>query len=154
MTAPGFVHLHVHTEYSLIDSVVRLSGLVAATAAAGMPAVAITDQGNLFGLVKFYRQALDAGIKPLIGAEIRVTGREEQADGARLVLLCRNAAGYRSLSRLLSRAWLEGQVDGIPQVHASWFDGGATSGLVALSGGQDGVLGRALLGGPPPAGPA
>ena len=149
MTAPGFVHLHVHTEYSLIDSVVRLPGLVAATAAAGMPAVAITDQGNLFALVKFYRQALDAGIKPLIGAEVWVTGREEQAEAARLVLLCRNGAGYRSLSRLLSRAWLEGQNDGIPQVHASWFDGGATSGLIALSGGQDGVLGRALLGGPP-----
>ena len=149
MTAPGFVHLHLHTEYSLIDSVVRLPELVAATAAAGMPAVAMTDQGNLFGLVKFYRAALAAGIKPVIGAEVWVTGREEQAEAARLVLLCRNAAGYRSLSRLLSRAWLEGQDNGIPLVRASWLDGGATSGLIALSGGQDGVLGRALLAGPP-----
>ena len=149
MTAPGFVHLHLHTEYSLIDSVVRLPELVAATAAAGMPAVAMTDQGNLFGLVKFYRAALAAGIKPVIGAEVWVTGREEQADAARLVLLCRNAAGYRSLSRLLSRAWLEGQENGIPLVHASWFDAQSTTGLIALSGGQDGVLGRTLLSGPP-----
>jgi DNA polymerase-3 subunit alpha len=149
MTAPGFVHLHVHTEYSLVDSVIRLPELIAAAAAAGTPAVAMTDQGNLFGLVKFYRAALDAGIKPVVGAEVWVTGRDEQAEAARLVLLCRNAAGYRSLSRLLSRAWLEGQDNGIPQVHASWFDGGAASGLIALSGGQDGVLGRALLSGPP-----
>ena len=82
MTAPGFVHLHVHTEYSLIDSVVRLPELVAAAAAAGMPAVAMTDQGNLFGLVKFYREALAAGIKPVVGAEVWVIGREEQAEAA------------------------------------------------------------------------
>jgi DNA polymerase-3 subunit alpha len=149
MTTPGFVHLHVHTEYSLIDSVVRLPDLVEAVAAAGMPAVAMTDQSNLFGLVKFYREALDAGIKPVIGAEVRVTGQEDQADAARLVLLCRNAAGYRSLSRLLSRAWLEGQDNGVPRVHVSWFDDGAASGLIALSGGSDGVLGRNLLSGPP-----
>ncbi|MDQ1302456.1 MAG: polymerase subunit alpha, partial [Pseudomonadota bacterium] len=149
MTTPAFVHLHVHTEYSLIDSVVRLPNLVEAVAVAGMPAVAMTDQSNLFGLVKFYREALDAGIKPVIGAEVRVTGHDDQADAARLVLLCRNAAGYRSLSRLLSRAWLEGQDNGVPRVQASWFDDGAASGLIALSGGPEGVLGRNLLSGPP-----
>jgi DNA polymerase-3 subunit alpha len=149
MTTPAFVHLHVHTEYSLVDSVVRLPELIKAVAAAGMPAVAMTDQSNLFGLVKFYREALDAGIKPVIGAEIRVTGREEQAEPARLVLLCRNTEGYRSLSRLLSRAWLEGQDNGVPRVQASWLDGGAASGLIALSGGPDGLLGHTLLGGPP-----
>ena len=73
----------------------------------------------------------------VIGAEIRVTGQEDQADAARLVLLCRNAAGYRSLSRLLSRAWLEGQDNGVPRVHVSWFDDGAASGLIALSGGSE-----------------
>jgi DNA polymerase-3 subunit alpha len=149
MSTPAFVHLHVHTEYSLVDSVVRLPELIGAVAAAGMPAVAMTDQSNLFGLVKFYREALDAGIKPVIGAEIRVIGRDEQAEPARLVLLCRNAAGYRSLSRLLSRAWLEGQDNGVPRVQASWLDGGATSGLIALSGGPDGLLGHTLLSGPP-----
>ncbi|MBM4221364.1 MAG: DNA polymerase III subunit alpha, partial [Gammaproteobacteria bacterium] len=149
MSLPGFVHLHVHTEYSLVDSVVRLPELIGAVAAAGMPAVAMTDQSNLFGLVKFYREALDAGIKPVIGAELRVAGREEQPEAARVVLLCRNAEGYRSLSRLLSRAWLEGQDNGVPRVQASWLDGGAASGLIALSGGPDGLLGHTLLSGPP-----
>jgi DNA polymerase-3 subunit alpha len=71
----GFVHLRVHTEYSLSDSVVRIADLVAAAAAAGMPAVAVTDQNNLFAMVKFYREALKCGIKPLIGVDLLV--REE-----------------------------------------------------------------------------
>ena len=81
-----FVHLHLHTEYSLVDSTIRIDRLVNACAAAGMPAVAMTDQSNLFGLVKFYREALDAGIKPVIGAEVRVTGHDDQADAAALDL--------------------------------------------------------------------
>ena len=78
---PGFVHLHVHTEYSLVDSVVRVPELVAAAAAAGMPAVAITDQGNLFGLVKFYRAALAAGVQPIVGAEVWLRWRPGQESG-------------------------------------------------------------------------
>ena len=68
----GFVHLRLHTEYSLSDSVVRVPELVAAVAAAGMPAVAVTDQGNLFAMVKFYREALKAGVKPLVGVDLLV----------------------------------------------------------------------------------
>ena len=69
MTAQAFVHLHVHTEYSLVDSTVRIPALMDKAAADGMPAVAMTDQNNLFGLVKFYRRALAAGVKPIIGAD-------------------------------------------------------------------------------------
>ena len=126
---PGFVHLHVHTEYSLVDSVVRVPELVAAAAAGGMPAVAITDQGNLFGLVKFYRAALAAGVQPIVGAEVWVAGRPTRArptarSRRRLVLLCRNQVGYRNLCRLLTRAWLEGQQGGLPLLRAGWLDEG------------------------------
>ncbi len=148
---PGFVHLHVHTEYSLVDSVVRVPELVAAVAAAGMPAVAITDQGNLFGLVKFYRAALAAGVQPIVGAEVWIAGGTEKGPQAdrqepgRLVLLCRNLAGYRNLCRLLTRAWLEGQQGGLPLLRPGWLHEGTAEGLIALSGGRDGVLGRTLL---------
>ncbi len=147
MNAPGFVHLHVRTEFSIVDSVVRIPDLVAATAAASMPAVAITDQGNLFGLVKFYRAALAAGVKPIIGAELWYAGEGDQQAPARLVLLCRNRVGYASLSRLLTRAWLEGQRGGLPIISPDWLEAGGGNGLVALSGGRDGVLGRTLLSG-------
>ncbi len=148
--APGFVHLHVHTEYSLVDSVVRVPDLVAAAAAAGMPAVAITDQCNLFGLVKFYRAALAAGVQPIVGAEVWYAGSADKGpadrqEPARLVLLCRNLAGYRNLSRLLTRAWLEGQQGGQPLLHPGWLNEESAEGLIALSGGRDGVLGRSLL---------
>jgi DNA polymerase-3 subunit alpha len=148
----SFVHLHVHSEYSLADSVVRVPDLVAATAAGGMPAVAVTDQGNLFGLVKFYRAALAAGVQPIVGAEVWVPGAAEKGPGdrpepARLVLICRNQAGYLNLCRLLSRAWLEGQQDGLPLARTEWLADGAVAGLIALSGGRDGVLGRSLLSG-------
>ena len=75
----GFVHLRLHTEYSLSDSVVRIPELVAATAAAGMPAVAVTDQNNLFAMVKFYREALKAGVKPLVGVDLLVREEGERA---------------------------------------------------------------------------
>ncbi len=155
MTA-GFVHLHVHTEFSLVDSVVRVPELVAAVAAAGMPAVAITDRGNLFGLVKFYRAALAAGVQPIVGAEVwYVAGADkshtERQEPARLVLLCRNQVGYRNLCRLLTRAWLEGQQAGLPQLRRDWLHAGTAEGLIALSGGRDGVLGRSLLSGAPEA---
>jgi DNA polymerase-3 subunit alpha len=151
---PGFVHLHVHTEYSLVDSVVRVPDLVTAVAAAGMPAVAITDQGNLFGLVKFYRAAIAAGVQPIVGAEVWFAGSadkgpSERQEPARLVLICRNLAGYRNLCRLLTRAWLEGQQGGLPLLRPGWLDAATAEGLIALSGGRDGVLGRTLLSGAP-----
>jgi DNA polymerase-3 subunit alpha len=147
MAAPAFVHLGLHTEYSLVDSVVRVPELVDAVAAAGMPAVAITDRGNLFGLVKFYRAAIAAGVKPIVGAEVWLSGDEARDDPARLLLYCRNASGYRNLSALLTKAWLEGQHAGKPVIRAGWLAGGAAAGLIALSGSRDGVLGRSLLAG-------
>ena len=92
----GFVHLRLHTEYSLSDSVVRVPELIAAVAAAGMPAVAVTDQGNLFAMVKFYREALKAGVKPLVGVDLLVHEEGERQPPTRLTLLCQSPGGYRT----------------------------------------------------------
>lgn len=139
----------------MLDSVVRIPELVAATAAAGMPAVAITDRANLFGLVKFYRAALAAGVQPIVGAEIwldnQPEGRQmERSVPLRLVLLCRNQVGYRNLCRLLTRAWLEGQREGLPRLRSGWLNLATGEGLIALSGGRDGVLGSSVLAGAGP----
>ena len=149
-----FVHLHLHTEYSLIDSVVRIRseidgvpGLMEAVAAAGMPAVALTDQSNLFAMVKFYKAAQSAGIKPIIGVDLLVREEGERIEPTRLVLLCQNAAGYLNLTRLVSRAYLEGQAKGSPMIDREWLTAQSAAGLIALSGAREGDIGRAVLNG-------
>jgi len=89
----GFVHLRLHTEYSLSDSVVRVPELVTAVAAAGMAAVAVTDQNNLFAMVKFYREALHNGVKPLVGVDLWIAEEGERTPPSRLTLLCQSQAG-------------------------------------------------------------
>ena len=123
MSTAAFVHLSVHTEYSLVDSVVRVPALVEAVAATGMPAVALTDQCNLFAMVKFYSAAQRRGLKPIIGADLRVRDAEEPARDARDCCCARIAAGYRNLSRLLTRAQLEGQRAGAPLLERDWLVG-------------------------------
>lgn len=139
---PHFVHLHLHTEYSLVDGIIRIKPLIKTMRDFGMPACAITDQNNLFALVKFYRAARAQGIKPIIGVDIRLHQNNKPAPN--LVLLCQNNTGYRNLTRLISRCYTEGQVDSIPYLHQSWLQG-STDGLIALSGGHTGILGQALL---------
>ncbi len=143
--SPGFVHLRLHTEYSLSDSVVRVPELVTAVAEAGMPAVAVTDQNNLFAMVKFYREALRAGIKPLLGVDLLVREEGERTAPSRLTLLCQSQGGYRNLARLVSRAYLEGQERGVPRIERSWLTAENCSGLIALSGATVGDVGRALV---------
>jgi DNA polymerase-3 subunit alpha len=142
--SPGFVHLSLHTEYSLVDSVIRIPALMTAVRAAGMPAVALTDQCNLFALVKFYRSAITQGIKPLIGADMLVAAGTHAHDAYRLRLLCQNNIGYRNLTELISRAYQEGQHSGQPQIQADWLDG-RNEGLLALSAGVYGNIGHALV---------
>jgi len=155
----GFVHLHVHTEYSLVDSVLRIAsekgedgsvareGLMDAAARLGMPAVALTDQANLFALVKFYKAAQARGIKPLVGVDLLLEAEAERADPCRLVLLCQNEVGYRNLTRLVTRSYLEGQGRHGPLLRRTWLDRDTTAGLVALSGAREGDVGRALVAG-------
>ena len=142
---PAFVHLQLHTEFSLADSVVRIPALMQRAVELGMPAVAMTDQNNLFGLVKFYQAARKHGIKPIVGADLLVWEPEDPAKPSRLLLLCQDYEnGYRNLSRLLTRAYLEGQHHGVPMLEREWFEG-LSGGLIALSGGKRGDVGRALL---------
>jgi DNA polymerase III subunit alpha len=143
----GFVHLRLHTEYSLIDSVVRVPELIEAVAAAGMPAVAATDQSNLFAMVKFYREALARGVKPIIGVDLLVREPGERQQPSRITLICQNQTGYHNATRLVSRAYLEGQQRGVPLIERDWLSAEALEGLIALSCATEGDVGRALVNG-------
>ena len=145
MSAAGFVHLHVHTEFSLIDSTIRIPKLMQRCVEDGMPAVALTDQMNLFAMVKFYSKAIAAGVKPIVGADVRISNDEDPARPHALILLCQNNDGYRNLSRLLTRAFLEGQQRGEPLLQKDWLTQHACRGLLALSAGLQGDVGRALV---------
>jgi DNA polymerase-3 subunit alpha len=147
MTTDRFVHLHVHSEYSLVDSTVRIAELLNRCAADGMPAVALTDQNNLFAMVKFYQKAVAAGVKPIVGADLRIASDDEQDAPYTLIILCQNITGYRNLSRLLTRAYLEGRVRGEPLARREWLTAAGCDGLIALSGGLQGDVGRALING-------
>ncbi len=144
--SPAFVHLRCHTEYSLVDGILRVKPLVNTVAEQGMPAVAVTDQSNLFSMVKFYRAAIARGVKPIIGVDMWLANDDEPMRPHRLVLLCQTNEGYRNLTQLVSRTYTEGQQRGIPILESSWLEG-QTDGLIALSGGRDGDVGRALLAG-------
>ena len=139
-----FVHLRVHTEYSLVDGIVRVPELMSAVAAAGMPAVALTDQSNLFAMVKFYKEALGAGIKPLIGVDALVRETGERVPPSRVVFLCQNLTGYRHLTQLVTRSFLEGQQRGAPMLDRAWLQAEMLAGLIVLSGGQEGDIGQAF----------
>ncbi|MGD8783978.1 MAG: DNA polymerase III subunit alpha [Thioalkalispiraceae bacterium] len=139
-----FVHLHLHTEYSLVDGLIRIKPLATAVAAAAMPAVAVTDQSNMFAMVKFYRAAIAAGVKPIMGVDIWVQDDDIAQPPHRLVLLCQNLVGYHHLTELISRSYLEGQHQGRPIIQKDWLVGN-TEGLLALCGGREGVLGPLLL---------
>ncbi|MBI5451265.1 MAG: DNA polymerase III subunit alpha [Gammaproteobacteria bacterium] len=141
-----FIHLHVHSEYSLVDGCIRVDELPPAVAAAGMPAVAITDQSNLFAMVKFYRAAIAAGIKPIIGIDLWLANDGDPYRPQRLVLLCQNRQGYLNLTHLVSRSYIEGQHQGVPLVQLAWLQG-RSDGLIALSGGVAGDIGQLLLAG-------
>jgi len=140
-----FVHLHVHSEYSLVDSTVRIGDLVQACAKLGMPAVAVTDQVNLFALVKFQQAAERAGIKPVAGSDLWLADPSDRARPSRLTMLCRDRNGYLNLSRLVSRAWAEGRHGDWALVEADWLEQ-ANQGLIALAG-RDSAIGRHLLAG-------
>ncbi|HSM11369.1 MAG TPA: DNA polymerase III subunit alpha, partial [Lysobacter sp.] len=126
-----FVHLHLHSEYSLADSTVRIAELVQRCVALGQPAVALTDVNNLFAAVKFYKAAEAAGIKPILGADIGLADGNEAS--TRMTLLCRNREGYLTLSRLLSRMWMEGHRTDSVALRPEWLRED-NAGLFALVG--------------------
>jgi DNA polymerase-3 subunit alpha len=144
MPNPAFVHLRLHSEFSVTDGIVRIDEAVERAAADGMPALAITDLANVFGMVKFYKAARAAGVKPVIGCDVWITNPSERDKPHRLLLLVQSRRGYLKLCELLSRAWLENQHRGRAELKKSWFAEG-TEGLIALSGAMQGDLGAALL---------
>jgi len=142
--AVSFVHLRLHTEYSLEDSIVSIKTLAAKAKELKLPALALTDQMNLFAAVKFYRAMQNAGIKPIIGADISLTNPQMSHQPFRCTLLCQNQKGYQNLMELISKAYLEHSKTGPVVVEPKWLSGN-TEGLIALSGGTQGELGRLLI---------
>jgi len=141
---PAYVHLRLHSEFTVTDGIVRIDEAVARAAADGMPALAITDLANLFGMVKFYKAARAHGVKPIIGCDVWITNETERDKPARLLLLCRNRRGFLQLSELLTRAWLENQARGRAEIRKDWLAGARADGLLALSAAQAGDIGGAL----------
>ncbi len=139
-----FIHLRVHTEYSIVDGLVRIDDLVSKAVSMAMPAIAITDHANLFGLIKFYSSAMEHGIKPLCGCDVLVENDENPQRPFPLVLFVRDREGYRNLTELISRAYTEKSGSTLVTVRREWVKQHA-EGLIALSGGKDGEVGRALL---------
>ena len=147
MNSPRYVHLRLHSEYSVTDGIVRVGDAVKRAAGDGMPALALTDLGNLFGLVKFYTGARGKGVKPIAGADVWIANPESPDDACRLLLLVRNRAGYQQLCELLSRAYtVEGRRDRA-EIRREWFAEIGSDGLLALSGAHLGDVGEALLNG-------
>lgn len=141
-----FVHLHVHSEYSVVDSLLHIKALTAKAKAEQQPAIALTDQGNMFALVKFYSAARASGVKPILGADLLV----EQEDGEvfRITALCQNQQGYLNLSKLISQSYLKNQkiwnLQQVALVNQAWLQQ-YNAGLIILSGGREGDVGRAIL---------
>lgn len=140
-----FVHLRVHSEFSLVDSVVRIKKLVA-KAAQTMPALALTDQSNMFAMVKFYKAAIGVGIKPVVGSDVWVHNPDAAEPLSRAVLLAQNLEGYRNVTRLVSKSYQEGQRDDIAIIERDWIFA-ANEGVIVLSGGREGDVGKAILAG-------
>lgn len=132
MTQPRFIHLRAHSEYSICDSVIRIDELVEKLAELNMPAMAITDQANLFAAVKFYKAALSYGIKPILGTDLTVSNPQHPEQTWQLTLFCQNLQGYRNLTELLSRCYLSNQQNGVPCLEKSWLTTENCQGLIAL----------------------
>lgn len=146
MSQPSFIHLRLHSEYSISDGMVRVHEAVAAAREDGMPALALTDLNNFFGQIKFYKAARGAGLKPIVGCDVFITNDADRDRSFRMLLLCQSVEGYLLLCRLLSRAYLENQHRGRAELRREWFHHG-TEGLIALSGAHLGDTGSALLSG-------
>ncbi len=147
MPDPRFIHLRLHSEYSITDGIVRLEDAVRAAARDGQGALALTDLSNVFGWVKFYQYACRHGVKPIAGCDVWVTNPNARDKPSRLLLLVRNARGYLNLCELLSRAWLTNTTQGRAEIATEWLENGLAEGLIALSGAQLGDIGQAAAAG-------
>jgi len=134
----AFVHLSLHTEFSITDGLVRVEALAERAREMGLPAVAATDLGNLFGMLKFYKACRAEGVKPIVGLELEM---REEARSYRLIVLATNQRGYHNLLKLASRSYIRSQDRGTFQ--KAWLEE-LNEGLILLSGGHRGDVGMAL----------
>ncbi|MBY8144608.1 DNA polymerase III subunit alpha [Vibrio fluvialis] len=144
MSDPKFIHLRIHSDFSMVDGLSKVPPLVKKVAAMGMPAMALTDFTNLCGLVKFYGTAHGCGIKPIVGADFSVCSDEFGDELTRITVLAKDNVGYKNLTLLISDAYLRGHVQHQPVIDKEWLLKYA-EGLIILSGGKNGEIGRALL---------
>ena len=146
---PMFVHLRLHTEFSVADGTCRIDDVVAAAKADGQAALAITDLNNLFGAVKFYSACRQHGIKPLLGAEVAILGPDEElgSETSKILLLVQNTTGYLNLCELLTKLWTQSPEKTHNVIDWRWLQPEQTTGLIALSGAQQGPVGQQLLAG-------
>ncbi|HYN27809.1 MAG TPA: DNA polymerase III subunit alpha, partial [Burkholderiales bacterium] len=142
---PKFIHLRLHSEYSIVDGIARLDGAVEAAQADAMPALALTDLSNVFGMVKFYQSARSQGLKPIIGCDVWISNEGDRDKPFRALLLCASSAGYLRLCDWLTRAYRNNQHRGRAEIHKKWLSETGTEGLIALSGAHLGDVGHALL---------
>ena len=140
-----FVHLRVHSEFSVVDGTVRIPELIQRVTELGQPSVALTDLSNVFGLIKFYKAARSCGIKPVVGCDVWLSNDEDRDKATRILLLVATQAGYLALCQLLTRAWLENAHRGRAEMRREWFEG--VQGLIVLSGARGGDIGQALSAG-------
>ena len=145
---PKFVHLRIHSEYSIVDGLVRIDDVIKAAAKDMQPAMAITDLANLFAMVKFYKAARGKGIKPIAGCDAWITNETDREKPSRLMLLVKNRKGYLQLCELLAQAWLTNQYKGRAEIRFEWLqklhEQGEGDGLIALSGAHFGDVGVAI----------
>ena len=144
MADPRFVHLRVHSDFSMVDGLQKIGPIVSAAAANNMPALALTDQMNMCGLVRFYGSAHGKGIKPLVGADFWVQSDELGDEQFRLTLLAMDNDGYQNITLLISRGYQRGHVQGQPVIDKGWLVEHA-KGVIVLCGGREGDLGKFLL---------
>ena len=140
-----YIHLRCHSEFSVTDGIVRISDYTEKAKKIGMPALALTDLSNVFGAVKFYKSAIEAGIKPIIGCDVWLENPVSRDQPYRLLILCQNENGFLNLSALLSKAYLENQYRGRVELKKEWFKKENTIGLILLSGATSGEIGQLII---------
>ncbi|MDO9649649.1 DNA polymerase III subunit alpha [Glaesserella parasuis] len=143
MSQPRFVHLKVHSDFSMINGLAKVKPLIKACVANNMVAMALTDFTNFCGLVRFYGEALGSGVKPIVGADVMVRPEPESEELYELTLLAKNNTGYHNITLLLSKAYQQGYVE-FPVVEKAWL-AEHNEGVILLSGGSNGDVGKALL---------
>ena len=145
MNSPRFIHLRLHSEFSITDGIVRLDDAIKRAIQDKMPAVGMSDLMNIFGMVKFYKERRDKGIKPIVSCDIWLENEDDRDKPYRMMLTVKNRQGYGRLCELLADAYTHNQYRGRAEIKRAWLENGDNSGLICLSGAHLGDVGQALL---------